>query len=176
MYQHTRILFKQALTAAFTFNVISILVRENNYKRATTVQYSIFATLWTLVLLYKMYRYSYCELFPNRFCTLLAIGHLSPDPICHTRAQKYLYFIHSDHRRIFTLTFIRPSQMDPEGYVSYKSSSTVLGEGVYQFIRGGMYGAIWGMITPFPAPGTAAALAGMSTYCLSDVISLGDEY
>ena len=69
--------------------------------------------------------------------------------------------------------------MDPEGYISFKSSSTVLGEGVYQFIRGGMYGAIWGMVTPFPAPGSAAALAGMSSrYCYYDsqcFISLRDE-
>lgn len=50
--------------------------------------------------------------------------------------------------------------MDPDGYVSFRSSSTVIAEGVYQFLRGGVYGAIWGMITPFPASGTAAAAAG----------------
>jgi hypothetical protein len=50
--------------------------------------------------------------------------------------------------------------MNPEGYASFRSSSTVVAEGVYQFLRGGVYGAIWGMITPFPAPGTAAAAAG----------------
>eukprot|EP00545_Synedropsis_sp_CCMP1620_P014420 CAMPEP_0119005412 /NCGR_PEP_ID=MMETSP1176-20130426/1706_1 /TAXON_ID=265551 /ORGANISM="Synedropsis recta cf, Strain CCMP1620" /LENGTH=145 /DNA_ID=CAMNT_0006957217 /DNA_START=15 /DNA_END=452 /DNA_ORIENTATION=+ len=53
--------------------------------------------------------------------------------------------------------------MDPEGYVSFKSSSTVVSEAVYQFLRGGVYGAIWGMVTPFPALGTVAAAAEAST-------------
>lgn len=41
--------------------------------------------------------------------------------------------------------------MDPDGFglVSYKSSSTVVAESVYQFLRGSLYGAIWGMVTPF---------------------------
>lgn len=37
--------------------------------------------------------------------------------------------------------------MDPDGYVSYRSSSTVLSEGVYQFLRGSLYGAIWGLVS-----------------------------
>mmetsp|Transcript_1823 Transcript_1823/g.2510 ORF Transcript_1823/g.2510 Transcript_1823/m.2510 type:complete len:146 (+) Transcript_1823:83-520(+) len=53
--------------------------------------------------------------------------------------------------------------MDSNGYVSYKSSETVVSEGVYQFLRGSIYGAIWGLITPFPAPGSPAATLEMTT-------------
>lgn len=58
-------------------------------------------------------------------------------------------------------SIIASSSMDPDGYTSYRSSSTVLGEGVFQFLRGSVYGAVWSVITPFPAPGSPAALAGM---------------
>ncbi|KAL7571187.1 hypothetical protein ACA910_010615 [Epithemia clementina (nom. ined.)] len=47
----------------------------------------------------------------------------------------------------------------PHGFVSYKSFKTVTAEAVYQFINGSMYGAIWGLVTPFPAPGSAEAIA-----------------
>lgn len=63
--------------------------------------------------------------------------------------------------------------MDPEGYISFRSSSTVLAEGVYQFLRGGVYGAIWGVVTPFPAPGSAAAAAGEFNCYVRDEASSG---
>mmetsp|Transcript_28629 Transcript_28629/g.32741 ORF Transcript_28629/g.32741 Transcript_28629/m.32741 type:complete len:148 (+) Transcript_28629:57-500(+) len=53
--------------------------------------------------------------------------------------------------------------MNTDEYVSYKSSRTVISEGVYQFIRGSIFGSIWGLITPFPAPGSAAALTHKKT-------------
>lgn len=43
---------------------------------------------------------------------------------------------------------------DQYGHISYVTPSTVLAEGVYQFLRGSLYGAIWGMVTPFYAPGS----------------------
>lgn len=42
-------------------------------------------------------------------------------------------------------------------FLSYKTPNTVLAESVYQFMHGSLYGAAWGAVTPFPAPGTAAA-------------------
>jgi hypothetical protein len=41
--------------------------------------------------------------------------------------------------------------------VSIVSPSTVVSEGVYQFLRGSIYGAIWGMVTPFYPPGSPGA-------------------
>mmetsp|Transcript_19828 Transcript_19828/g.25530 ORF Transcript_19828/g.25530 Transcript_19828/m.25530 type:complete len:152 (+) Transcript_19828:179-634(+) len=46
---------------------------------------------------------------------------------------------------------------DSSGFVSYKSTKTVYAETVYQFIHGSLYGAIWGLVTPFPAPGSEAS-------------------
>lgn len=47
--------------------------------------------------------------------------------------------------------------------VSYRTSSTVWAEGVYQFLRGSLYGAVWGLVTPFHAPGSMGAAAEAST-------------
>lgn len=49
------------------------------------------------------------------------------------------------------------------GFVSYRNSSTVIAESVHQFLYGAFYGSIWGLVTPFPAPGTAAAARELST-------------
>ena len=43
-------------------------------------------------------------------------------------------------------------------YVSYKSPTTIMAETVYHFIRGGIYGAAFGLVTPFHPPGSNAAL------------------
>ena len=53
--------------------------------------------------------------------------------------------------------------MNADGYRSYADPSTVLAEGVHQFIQGAIFGSIWSMVTPFPAPGSSAALAGTSS-------------
>jgi len=34
----------------------------------------------------------------------------------------------------------------------YKDTSIVVAESVYQFIKGGIYGALWGCVTPFHPP------------------------
>ena len=64
--------------------------------------------------------------------------------------------------------------MDPEVHAYYRSSPAVIGEGVYQFLRGGVYGAIWSLITPFPpntsklsAQQKAAAIAGTKDSAVS---------
>ena len=38
--------------------------------------------------------------------------------------------------------------------------STALSDGVYKFINGAMFGSIWGLVTPFHAPGTIGAAQG----------------
>ena len=45
-------------------------------------------------------------------------------------------------------------------YVSYKSPTTIVAETVYHFLRGGMYGAAFGLVTPFHPPNSPAALKG----------------
>jgi len=56
--------------------------------------------------------------------------------------------------------------MNPDGfgYVSYKSNSTVIAEGVYQFLRGSLYGAIWGMVTPFSPVQDLRSTASTTTF------------
>mmetsp|Transcript_18231 Transcript_18231/g.25735 ORF Transcript_18231/g.25735 Transcript_18231/m.25735 type:complete len:144 (+) Transcript_18231:90-521(+) len=46
---------------------------------------------------------------------------------------------------------------------SYRSKSTVAAEGAYQFMKGGLYGAVWGIVTPFHAPGSANAISEAKT-------------
>ena len=48
-------------------------------------------------------------------------------------------------------------------YVSYKTPSTIVTETVYHFLRGGIYGAAYGLVTPFHPPGSKEALAEAST-------------
>eukprot|EP00934_Nitzschia_sp_Nitz4_P000937 Nitzschia sp. Nitz4//scaffold96_size78090//20687//21285//NITZ4_005488-RA/size78090-augustus-gene-0.12-mRNA-1//-1//CDS//3329560555//937//frame0 len=48
-------------------------------------------------------------------------------------------------------------------YVGYKSPSSIVAETVYHFLRGGLYGAAFGLVTPFPAPGSAAAIKEATT-------------
>ncbi|GKZ00897.1 hypothetical protein MPSEU_001041300 [Mayamaea pseudoterrestris] len=52
---------------------------------------------------------------------------------------------------------------DRSVFMSYKSSKTVAAETVYQFLHGALYGGVWGLVTPFPAPGSAAALKEAAT-------------
>jgi hypothetical protein len=42
----------------------------------------------------------------------------------------------------------------------YRTPSTVVSDAVYQVIRGCIYGGVWGMVTPFHAPGSAEAIKG----------------
>jgi len=46
---------------------------------------------------------------------------------------------------------------------SIRSSSTVLAEGVFQGIQGAIYGAIWGLVTPFHVPGSFGAITEAKT-------------
>ena len=48
-------------------------------------------------------------------------------------------------------------------YVSYASPATVVADAVYHFIRGSLYGAAYGCVTPFYAPGTEGAIAESRT-------------
>jgi hypothetical protein len=49
--------------------------------------------------------------------------------------------------------------MEPrQQYASYMSSSSVMSEGVYQFLTGCIFGAIGGMVTPFPPRGRSSML------------------
>jgi hypothetical protein len=48
-------------------------------------------------------------------------------------------------------------------YVSYKSPTTIVAETVYHFLRGGIYGAAFGLVTPFYAPGSPGALKEAAT-------------
>jgi hypothetical protein len=48
-------------------------------------------------------------------------------------------------------------------YVSYKSPTTIVAETVYHFIRGGIYGAAFGLVTPFHPPGSKEALQEVKT-------------
>ncbi|GAX26963.1 hypothetical protein FisN_9Lh266 [Fistulifera solaris] len=48
-------------------------------------------------------------------------------------------------------------------FMSYKSPKTVVAESVFQFMHGLIYGAAWGLVTPFPAPGSAAAAREAAT-------------
>jgi hypothetical protein len=43
------------------------------------------------------------------------------------------------------------------GFISYRRPRTVISESVYQFLHGLLYGAAWGLVTPIPAVGSAAA-------------------
>ena len=62
--------------------------------------------------------------------------------------------------------------MDRQQYGSFQSSSTVVAEGVYQFIRGSMFGAIWGAVTPFPD----LTLAGASSVSSSASASAAGSF
>lgn len=53
-----------------------------------------------------------------------------------------------------------PLAMDPHAYVSVVTPSVVVAEGVYQFLRGSMFGAIWGLVTPFYPLFSAGAAKG----------------
>ena len=46
-------------------------------------------------------------------------------------------------------------------YVYYQTPSTIISETVYHFLRGGIYGAAFGLVTPFHAPGSFGAIQGM---------------
>lgn len=48
-------------------------------------------------------------------------------------------------------------------YVSYKNPSTIVAESVYHFLRGGIYGAAFGLVTPFHAPGSPGAIQEAKT-------------
>lgn len=52
---------------------------------------------------------------------------------------------------------------DGLGFISYRSPRTVVAESVYQFMHGCLYGAAWGLVTPFPVPGSAAAAKEAAT-------------
>lgn len=51
----------------------------------------------------------------------------------------------------------------PYYLTSYRTPSTVISDAVYQVIRGCAYGAVWGMVTPFHAPGSAGAIEEAKT-------------
>lgn len=48
-------------------------------------------------------------------------------------------------------------------YVSYKSPKTIMAETVYHFFRGGLYGACFGMVTPFYEAGSKGAIKEAKT-------------
>jgi len=48
-------------------------------------------------------------------------------------------------------------------YVSYKSPKTIMAETVYHFLRGGLYGAAFGMVTPFYEAGSKGAIKEAKT-------------
>eukprot|EP00980_Cylindrotheca_fusiformis_P016696 scaffold5024_cov136-Cylindrotheca_fusiformis.AAC.25 len=48
-------------------------------------------------------------------------------------------------------------------YVGYKTPATIVTETVYHFIRGSIYGAAFGLVTPFHPPGSKAALQEAKT-------------
>jgi len=48
-------------------------------------------------------------------------------------------------------------------YVSYKSPKTIIAETVYHFLRGGLYGAAFGMVTPFYEAGSKGAIEEAKT-------------
>mmetsp|Transcript_20485 Transcript_20485/g.46499 ORF Transcript_20485/g.46499 Transcript_20485/m.46499 type:complete len:144 (+) Transcript_20485:69-500(+) len=52
---------------------------------------------------------------------------------------------------------------DEYEYVSYKSSKTIVAETVYHFFRGGLYGAAFGLVTPFYEAGTKGAIEEAKT-------------
>lgn len=52
---------------------------------------------------------------------------------------------------------------DDYEYVSYKSPKTIVAETVYHFFRGGLYGAAFGMVTPFYESGTQGAIREAKT-------------
>mmetsp|Transcript_23356 Transcript_23356/g.65159 ORF Transcript_23356/g.65159 Transcript_23356/m.65159 type:complete len:143 (+) Transcript_23356:145-573(+) len=52
---------------------------------------------------------------------------------------------------------------DDYEYVSYKGPRTIVAETVYCFLRGSLYGAAFGLVTPFHAPGSPGALKELQT-------------
>jgi hypothetical protein len=52
---------------------------------------------------------------------------------------------------------------DAYEYVSYKSPKTIMAETFYHFCRGGLYGAAFGMVTPFYEVGTKGAILEAKT-------------
>mmetsp|Transcript_55100 Transcript_55100/g.133877 ORF Transcript_55100/g.133877 Transcript_55100/m.133877 type:complete len:154 (-) Transcript_55100:1224-1685(-) len=60
-------------------------------------------------------------------------------------------------------TMTNKSQQQPYEYVSYASPATVVADALYHFIRGSLYGAAYGAVTPFFAHGTAGAIAESKT-------------
>lgn len=80
--------------------------------------------------------------------------------IIHTQGVATL-FISSSHDDGPTLD--RQYQKMGDEYVSYKSPKTIVAETVYHFIRGGIYGAAFGLVTPFHPPGSKAALQEAKT-------------
>jgi len=52
---------------------------------------------------------------------------------------------------------------DDYEYVSYKGPTTIAAETVYHFLRGSLYGAAFGLVTPFHPPGSPKALQEATT-------------
>ena len=75
-----------------------------------------------------------------------------------TRAPRYQNIL------FVTNILVNISAMDPAGYVSYRSSSTVISEGVYQFLRGSLFGAIWGAVTPFHTSSSSPSAGKMGMW------------
>lgn len=70
-----------------------------------------------------------------------------------------LSFCHNFHRFQPEL-----NHMDPPQHLAFLPTySTAVSDGVYKFLNGAIFGSIWGMVTPFHAPGTIGAIQGEIT-------------
>jgi hypothetical protein len=71
------------------------------------------------------------------------------------------------HTHTHTYNDDRDDNADPEEepyeYVSYISPKTIMTETVYHFLRGSIYGAAYGMVTPFYMPGSPGYIQEQQT-------------
>mmetsp|Transcript_7523 Transcript_7523/g.13560 ORF Transcript_7523/g.13560 Transcript_7523/m.13560 type:complete len:150 (-) Transcript_7523:459-908(-) len=54
-------------------------------------------------------------------------------------------------------------EQDPFQLGSSRNPSTVVADGVNQFLIGSLYGGMWGLVTPFHAPGSVQAATELRT-------------